>query len=122
MDRGPLILVSRLGRSYMQSTLSSVGKSVNLYQNAGMGQTNFFVFDKQCDLIQTITKDDIRPQLVCGEGKRARLLDTIGTTRGFGDHDLEVQYAAGIKIKPFLTAQPEVYCLSVSFRRRHNDS
>ena len=42
---------------------------------------------------------------------QARLLDTIGTTRGFGDHDLKVAFC-GLPIKPFLTPQPEV-CLFV---------
>lgn len=57
---------------------------------------------------KVIDKNDMKPQLICGEGKRARLLDTIGTTRGFGDHDLEVPCTNGIKIKPFMTAAPEV--------------
>lgn len=38
---------------------------------------------------------------------QARLLDTIGTTRGFGDHDLKVAFCS-LPIKPFLTPQPEV--------------
>ena len=48
---------------------------------------------------------------------QARLLDTIGTTRGFGDHDLKVAFC-GLPIKPFLTPQPEVclfVCLFVFF-------
>jgi hypothetical protein len=35
------------------------------------------------------------------------LLETIGTTRGFGDFDLKASYT-GISVKPFLTAEPEV--------------
>ena len=58
--------------------------------------------------LKTIDRYDMKPQVISGEGKRARLLDTIGTTRGFGDHDLEVPYCADIKIKPFLLAAPEV--------------
>lgn len=57
---------------------------------------------------KVIDKNDLKPQLICGEGKRARLLDTIGTTRGFGDHDLEVPCTNGIKIKPFMSPVPEV--------------
>ena len=53
-------------------------------------------------------RSDIKPQLVSGEGKRAKLLDTISVTRGFGDHDIEFPYCAGLKIKPFMTANPEV--------------
>lgn len=47
--------------------------------------------------------------MVYGEGKRSRLLATIGVTRGFGDHDLRAQSQNGtIYIKPFLSPQPEV--------------
>ncbi len=49
-----------------------------------------------------------------GEGKRSRLLATIGVTRGFGDHDLKAQSQNGhVYIKPFLTPQPEVRVLDV---------
>lgn len=58
---------------------------------------------------KVVDKNDLKPQVICGEGKRARLLDTIGTTRGFGDHDLEVPYVDGLMIKPFLLAAPEVF-------------
>ena len=37
-------------------------------------------------------------------------MDTIGTTRGFGDHDLRVAFCS-LPIKPFLTPQPEVSVL-----------
>lgn len=47
--------------------------------------------------------------IVTGEGKRSRLLGTIGVTRGFGDHDLRA-LGSGILIKPFLSAHPEVTC------------
>lgn len=59
-------------------------------------------------MLKTVDKNDLRPQVISGEGKRARLLDTIGTTRGLGDHDLQVPYCADIKIKPFLTCTPVV--------------
>lgn len=45
---------------------------------------------------------------------QARLLDTIGTTRGFGDHDLRVAFCS-LPIKPFLTPQPEVSVLRFCF-------
>lgn len=54
-----------------------------------------------------VTEDDInRVPMIIGHGKRARLMATIGTTRGFGDHDLEAP--GGQWIKPFLTPIPEV--------------
>ncbi|XP_065058288.1 protein phosphatase 1H-like [Rhopilema esculentum] len=58
--------------------------------------------------LKVVDRSDIKPQLVSGEGKRAKLLDTISVTRGFGDHDIEFPYCAGLKIKPFMTANPEV--------------
>ena len=52
--------------------------------------------------------------MVYGEGKRSRLLATIGVTRGFGDHDLRAQSQNGpIYIKPFLSPQPEVRVLDI---------
>lgn len=62
-----------------------------------------------------ITSDDLRFPLVYGEGKRSRLLATIGVTRGFGDHDLKAQSNSGnpVYIKPFLTPQPEVRVLDI---------
>lgn len=56
---------------------------------------------------KTLTPDDLRMPLVTGEGKRSRLLGTIGVTRGFGDHDLRALYTQ-LAIKPFLSAHPEV--------------
>ena len=56
---------------------------------------------------RTVTEDDVnRVPMIIGHGKRARLMATIGTTRGFGDHDLEAP--GGQWIKPFLTPVPEV--------------
>ncbi len=56
---------------------------------------------------RTVSEDDVnRVPMIIGHGKRARLMATIGTTRGFGDHDLEAP--GGQWIKPFLTPVPEV--------------
>ena len=62
-----------------------------------------------------IQEDDLKFPVVYGEGKRSRLLATIGVTRGFGDHDLKAQSSNGqlVYIKPFLTPQPEVRVLDV---------
>ncbi|KAL0962773.1 hypothetical protein UPYG_G00345160 [Umbra pygmaea] len=56
---------------------------------------------------KTIEEDDLRFPLVYGEGKKARVMATIGVTRGFGDHDLKV-HDSNIYIKPFLSCCPEV--------------
>ena len=54
-----------------------------------------------------ITEDDVNKiPMVIGRDKRARLLSTIGTTRGFGDHDLTCQ--SGMYIKPFMTSGPDL--------------
>ena len=47
-------------------------------------------------------------------GKQARVMATIGVTRGLGDHDLKV-YNSNIYIKPFLSCVPEVSVRSVLF-------
>lgn len=56
---------------------------------------------------KTLTRDDLRMPIVTGEGKRSRLLGTIGVTRGFGDHDLRA-LGSGVLIKPFLSCHPEI--------------
>lgn len=56
---------------------------------------------------KTLTTTDLKMPLVTGNGKRSRLLGTIGVTRGFGDHDLRA-LGSGVLIKPFLSCHPEV--------------
>ncbi|CAB3995422.1 phosphatase 1H-like [Paramuricea clavata] len=64
--------------------------------------------------LKLITEEDVfRTQMISGSGKAARLLETIGTTRGFGDFDLKASYT-GISVKPFLTAEPEVTIYDLS--------
>ena len=71
---------------------------------------SFFLFHRA---YKEITEDDLKFPLVYGEGKRARMLATIGVTRGFGDHELKV-HGTDIFIKPFLTPAPEVGALVCS--------
>ncbi|XP_053378070.1 protein phosphatase 1H-like [Mercenaria mercenaria] len=54
-----------------------------------------------------VEEDDLKFPLVTGEGKKARVMGTIGVTRGLGDHDLYV-FDSSIWIKPFLSCKPEV--------------
>uniref|UniRef100_A0A669AYS2 Protein phosphatase 1H n=1 Tax=Oreochromis niloticus TaxID=8128 RepID=A0A669AYS2_ORENI len=56
---------------------------------------------------KTIEDEDLKFPLIYGEGKKARVLATIGVTRGLGDHDLKV-HDSNIFIKPFLSCCPEV--------------
>uniref|UniRef100_A0A8C0H6N8 Protein phosphatase, Mg2+/Mn2+ dependent 1J n=1 Tax=Chelonoidis abingdonii TaxID=106734 RepID=A0A8C0H6N8_CHEAB len=62
-----------------------------------------------------IEEDDLKFPLIYGEGKKARVMATIGVTRGLGDHDLKV-YNSNIHIKPFLSSpvsrQVRVYDLT----------
>ena len=58
--------------------------------------------------LKVIDRNDLKPQLISGEGKRSRLMDTIGVTRGFGDHDIEYLYLPGLKIRPFMLPDAEV--------------
>lgn len=62
---------------------------------------------------KTLTFDDLRIPIVTGEGKRSRLMGTIGVTRGFGDHDLRA-LCTGLSIKPFLSPHPEVISRDLS--------
>lgn len=57
--------------------------------------------------VKTVSVDDLKFPVICGEGKRSRVLATIGVTRGFGDHDLKAQIG-NVPIKPFLSPRPEV--------------
>ncbi|XP_060925045.1 protein phosphatase 1H [Limanda limanda] len=56
---------------------------------------------------KSIVEDDLKFPLIYGEGKKARVMATIGVTRGLGDHELKV-YNSNIYIKPFLSCSPEV--------------
>lgn len=60
-----------------------------------------------------MTYDDLQIPIVTGEGKRSRLMGTIGVTRGFGDHDLRA-LCTGLSIKPFLSPHPEVISRDLS--------
>ncbi|KAH0820440.1 protein phosphatase 1H [Tenebrio molitor] len=56
---------------------------------------------------KTLQVDDLKVSVITGQGKRSRVMGTIGVTRGFGDHDLLSVYQRS-PIKPFLSSHPEV--------------
>ncbi|XP_043944225.1 protein phosphatase 1H [Protopterus annectens] len=58
-------------------------------------------------MYKTIEEEDLKFPLIYGEGKKARVMATIGVTRGLGDHDLKV-HDSNIYIKPFLSCTPQV--------------
>ncbi|KAL6057990.1 hypothetical protein STEG23_015858, partial [Scotinomys teguina] len=62
---------------------------------------------------KTIEDEDLKFPLIYGEGKKARVMATIGVTRGLGDHDLKV-HDSNIYIKPFLSSAPEVRVYDLS--------
>ena len=70
---------------------------------------------------RTVTEEDVNQvPMIIGHGKRARLMATIGTTRGFGDHDLEAP--GGQYIKPLLSPVPEVLvCDLAQYNFQHDD-
>ncbi|XP_068450963.1 protein phosphatase 1H [Clinocottus analis] len=67
-----------------------------------------------------IVEDDLKFPLIYGEGKKARVMATIGVTRGLGDHDLKV-YNSNIYIKPFLSCVPEVKVYNVDENKHGPD-
>uniref|UniRef100_A0A674MS77 Protein phosphatase, Mg2+/Mn2+ dependent, 1J n=1 Tax=Takifugu rubripes TaxID=31033 RepID=A0A674MS77_TAKRU len=69
---------------------------------------------------KTIVEDDLKFPLIYGEGKKARVMATIGVTRGLGDHDLKV-YNSNIYIKPFLSCVPEVKIYNVEEHKHGPD-
>lgn len=100
----PQLLGKYFGRIEYQRRLrrKDIGQRV-LYRDRHMSGWAF----------RSVNEDDInRVPMIIGHGKRARLMATIGTTRGFGDHDLEAP--GGQWIKPFLTPVPEVRVADLS--------
>lgn len=106
-ERSRLMTVANLNRSYMgndyiameyakKPMVKDLGTRI-LYRCGTMKGWTY----------KTLTRDDLKMPIVTGEGKRSRLLGTIGVTRGFGDHDLRA-LGSGLPIKPFLSSHPEV--------------
>ncbi|XP_058063530.1 protein phosphatase 1H [Anopheles bellator] len=59
-----------------------------------------------------VEQADLKRPLISGSGKRARLMGTIGVSRGFGDHDLKA-LTTNLSIKPFLSSHPDVKCFDL---------
>ena len=108
----PQLLGKYFGRIEYQRRLrkKDVGQRV-LYRDRHMSGWSY----------RCVSEDDTkRVPMIIGHGKRARLMATIGTTRGFGDHDLEAP--GGQWIKPFLTPVPEVRIADLSaYAYKEND-
>lgn len=62
---------------------------------------------------RTIDSEDLKLPLISGSGKRARLMGTIGVTRGFGDHELKA-LGSTVAIKPFLSPMPDIRILDLA--------
>lgn len=87
---------------HKRPTTQDLGKSVLYRHPEGLGYS-----------YRTIESDDLKLPLISGTGKRARLMGTIGVTRGFGDHELKA-LGSMVSIKPFLSSTPEIRILDVS--------
>uniref|UniRef100_A0A1I7WMH9 PPM-type phosphatase domain-containing protein n=1 Tax=Heterorhabditis bacteriophora TaxID=37862 RepID=A0A1I7WMH9_HETBA len=57
--------------------------------------------------VRTVKEADLRPPLINDSTRKKRLLNTIGVSRGFGDHHL-MTVDERLPIKPFLSPVPEV--------------
>ncbi|XP_077976913.1 protein phosphatase 1H-like [Glandiceps talaboti] len=69
---------------------------------------------------KTITEEDAKFPLIYGDGKKSRMLATIGVTRGFGDHELKV-HDTNIYLKPFLSPIPDVKVYDLT-ENEHTDN
>ncbi|CAI5446981.1 unnamed protein product [Caenorhabditis angaria] len=56
---------------------------------------------------KTVKESDLKPPLISENSRKRRLLNTIGVSRGFGDHHL-LTVDDRLSIKPFLSAVPEI--------------
>jgi len=100
----PQLLGKYFGRIEFQRRLrkKDIGQRV-LYRDRGMTGWAYCV----------VSEDDVnKVPMISGHGKRARLLATIGTTRGLGDHDLEAP--GSLYVKPFLTPVPQIKVFDLS--------
>lgn len=77
-------------------TRNDIGKRI-LYRGPMMTGWSYKVADE----------NDLKVPLIFKLGGKSRLMQTIGVSRGFGDHDLKV-YDSKIYLKPFLCSVPEV--------------
>ncbi|UMM28940.1 hypothetical protein L5515_011544 [Caenorhabditis briggsae] len=57
--------------------------------------------------VKTVKECDLRPPLISESSRKRRLLNTIGVSRGFGDHHL-LTVDERLSIKPFLSAVPDI--------------
>ncbi|PIC34580.1 hypothetical protein B9Z55_014189 [Caenorhabditis nigoni] len=57
--------------------------------------------------VKTVKESDLRPPLISESSRKRRLLNTIGVSRGFGDHHL-LTVDERLSIKPFLSAVPDI--------------
>lgn len=86
---------------YKRPTAHDLGKKILYRDPQGFG----FSYKK-------MESEDLKMPLIAGAGKRARLMGTIGVTRGFGDHELTA-INSPYAIKPFLSAVPEIRILDI---------
>ncbi|KAM7397041.1 hypothetical protein PAMP_020039 [Pampus punctatissimus] len=106
IDYGIVFPIPWVGQKvYLNPTVNCANLSDSSGADTGPTQCHL----KVCRRVayKTIEDDDLKFPLIYGEGKKARVLATIGVTRGLGDHNLKV-HDSNIYIKPFLSCCPEV--------------
>ena len=83
-----------VGQYYVQLELERRARKKDIEKNEDGKPTRLLFRDAYMRgwARRDITEEDLNKiPMVIGRDKRARLLSTIGTTRGFGDHDLTCQ-------------------------------
>ncbi|XP_064138483.1 protein phosphatase 1J isoform X2 [Loxodonta africana] len=102
-----LVVIYLLGKVYVANAGPSLSGMVKSFQCPGSLPRRLSANAFSCLAYKKIELEDLRFPLVCGEGKKARVMATIGVTRGLGDHNLKV-CSSTLPIKPFLSCFPEV--------------
>ncbi|XP_033717743.1 protein phosphatase 1J isoform X3 [Tursiops truncatus] len=102
-----LVVVYLLGKVYVANAEPSLSGMEKSFQCPGSSPRRLSASVSRCLAYKKIELEDLRFPLVCGEGKKARMMATIGVTRGLGDHNLRV-CSSTLPIKPFLSSFPEV--------------
>lgn len=87
---------------HRRPTIHDLGKRILYRDPEGFGYS-----------YRIVESEDLKMPLISGSGKRARLMGTIGVTRGFGDHELKA-LGSTLSIKPFLSPVPEIRILEIS--------
>ncbi|TRY98841.1 hypothetical protein DNTS_027856 [Danionella cerebrum] len=110
-----LVVICLLGKLYVANAGDS--RAVIVRSGEVLPMSNSFTPDSERQRLQLLAH--LQPSLLGNEfthlefPRRARVLATIGITRGLGDHDLKV-HDSDVCIKPFMSCSPEVKVYNLS--------